>query len=43
MLSKWFVPPIVVPIGFVLKPSGFFDRNPALDVPRPVRHGECCH
>jgi primary-amine oxidase len=22
-------------IGFALKPAGFFDRNPALDVPRP--------
>ena len=22
-------------IGFKLKPSGFFDRNPALDVPPP--------
>ena len=21
-------------IGFMLKPDGFFDRNPALDVPR---------
>src|SRR5262245_41452531 len=40
--EDWPVMP-VVPIGFVLKPSGFFDRNPALDVPRPTRHGECCH
>ncbi len=31
--------------GFVLKPSGFFDRNPALDVPAPAAHpatGGCC-
>jgi primary-amine oxidase len=39
--EDWPVMP-VVPIGFTLKPSGFFDRNPALDVPRPTRHGECC-
>jgi primary-amine oxidase len=25
-------------IGFSLKPVGFFDRNPALDVPPPARH-----
>jgi primary-amine oxidase len=38
-------------IGFKLKPSGFFDRNPALDVPRsPKAHtngtqanGTACH
>jgi len=40
--EDWPVMP-VVPIGFTLKPSGFFDRNPALDVPRPVPHGACCH
>ncbi|WP_432536723.1 primary-amine oxidase [Kineococcus arenarius] len=31
--------------GFALKPSGFFDRNPTLDVPRPAAaHGSpaCC-
>jgi len=33
----------VVTIGFMLKPSGFFDRNPALDLARLIRHGECCH
>jgi primary-amine oxidase len=32
----------VVTIGFMLKPAGFFDRNPALDVPRPMAHGDCC-
>jgi primary-amine oxidase len=25
-------------IGFMLKPSGFFDRNPALDVPARAHH-----
>jgi primary-amine oxidase len=30
-------------VGFMLKPHDFFDRNPALDVPPPTRHGECCH
>ena len=32
----------VTTIGFMLKPAGFFDRNPALDVPRPTPHGESC-
>jgi primary-amine oxidase len=25
-------------VGFTLKPAGFFDRNPSLDVPPPVGH-----
>lgn len=29
--------------NFMLKPVGFFDRNPALDVPRPVKKGASCH
>ena len=29
-------------IGFALKPNGFFDRNPALDVPPPATH-RCSH
>jgi primary-amine oxidase len=33
----------VTPIGFMLKPAGFFDRNPALDVPRPTPNGACAH
>jgi primary-amine oxidase len=37
--EDWPVMP-VASIGFTLKPVGFFDRNPALDVPRPVhKHG----
>jgi len=39
--EDWPVMPVAT-IGFMLKPAGFFDRNPALDVPRPMRHGECC-
>jgi primary-amine oxidase len=36
-------------IGFMLEPAGFFDRNPALDVPLPARRearghgGPSCH
>ena len=33
--EDWPVMP-VTSIGFMLRPSGFFDRSPALDVPRPV-------
>ena len=39
--EDWPVMPVTT-IGFMLKPVGFFDRNPALDVPRPMPHGECC-
>jgi len=39
--EDWPVMPVTT-IGFMLKPAGFFDRNPALDVPRPMPHGECC-
>ena len=39
--EDWPVMPVAT-IGFMLKPVGFFDRNPGLDVPRPMRHGECC-
>jgi primary-amine oxidase len=40
--EDWPVMPVVT-VGFMLKPVGFFDRNPGLDVPRPMPHGECCH
>ena len=46
--EDWPVMP-VARLGFMLKPVGFFDRNPALDVPRPTKHGAndhggaCCH
>jgi primary-amine oxidase len=29
-------------IGFTLKPTDFFDRSPALDVPPPPAHGDHC-
>ncbi len=36
-LEDWPVMP-VARCGFVLKPAGFFHRNPTLDVPPPARH-----
>ena len=35
--EDWPVMP-VARCGFTLKPTGFFDRNPTLDVPPPARH-----
>jgi len=29
--------------GFTLKPTGFFDQNPALDVPAPDAAAHCAH
>ncbi len=40
--EDWPVMP-VARIGFSLKPDGFFDRNPALDVPRSEAHDGLCH
>jgi primary-amine oxidase len=40
--EDWPVMPVTC-IGFMLKPVGFFDRNPALDVPRPMSVGTCGH
>jgi primary-amine oxidase len=37
--EDWPVMPVST-IGFTLKPDGFFDRNPALDVPPPHHHGQ---
>ena len=36
--EDWPVMPVDT-ISFWLKPVGFFDRNPALDVAPPARHG----
>jgi primary-amine oxidase len=39
--EDWPVMPCAY-IGFTLKPVGFFNRNPALDVPPPHRNGDSC-
>lgn len=38
--EEWPVMPVAT-IGFMLKPVGFFERNPSLDVPAPRPH--CAH
>ena len=40
--EDWPIMP-VWKMGFMLKPSGFFDRNPTLDVPPPRSSHSCCH
>jgi primary-amine oxidase len=40
--EDWPVMPVTY-IGFMLKPVGFFDKNPALDVPPPAGHAACGH
>ena len=41
-IEDWPVMP-VAHAGFMLRPCGFFTRNPALDVPLPIAaHEECC-
>jgi len=40
--EDWPVMP-VAKIGFSLKPVGFFDRNPGLDVPPSMSNGTACH
>jgi len=39
--EEWPVMPAAM-IGFHLRPDGFFDRNPAMDVP-PLPAKSCCH
>jgi len=39
--EDWPVMPVAT-IGFTLTPDGFFDGNPALDVPPPVADGDHC-
>jgi primary-amine oxidase len=40
--EDWPVMPVTT-IGFALKPVGFFDRNPALDVPPAAPGHHSCH
>lgn len=40
-LEDWPVMPTAY-TGFILKPVGFFDQNPALDVPPPLLKHSCC-
>jgi primary-amine oxidase len=40
--EDWPVMPVST-IGFMLKPSGFFDGNPALDLPPTEAAGGHCH
>ena len=40
--EDWPVMPVMY-AGFSLKPVGFFDRNPALDVPPPTHANGHCH
>jgi primary-amine oxidase len=40
--EDWPVMP-VTPVGFMLKPDGFFDRNSAMDLPPSPAKNSCCH
>jgi primary-amine oxidase len=40
--EDWPVMPVST-IGFMLRPTGFFDGNPALDVPPTAADGAACH
>jgi len=39
--EDWPVMPVTY-AGFMLKPAGFFDQNPAMDVPPPNARQHCC-
>jgi primary-amine oxidase len=41
-VEDWPVMP-VSPVGFVLRPDGFFDQNPAMDLPPSPPKPACCH
>jgi primary-amine oxidase len=41
-LEDWPVMPVQY-AGFTLQPVGFFDQNPALDVPLSSSNGHCHH
>jgi primary-amine oxidase len=40
--EDWPVMPVAM-LGFQFRPDGFFDRNPAMDVPPPPAKDHCCH
>ena len=42
-VEDWPIMPVDT-VGFKLRPEGFFDRSPVLDVPAPARHAgdDCC-
>ena len=40
--EDWPVMPVAM-LGFMFKPDGFFERNPAMDVPPPPAKEHCCH
>ena len=40
--EDWPIAPVAY-CGFSLKPVGFFDKNPVLDVPPSEHHGGACH
>jgi primary-amine oxidase len=40
-VEDWPIMPVDT-VGFKLRPEGFFDRSPVLDVPAPVKAHGCC-
>ncbi|QQT69465.1 primary-amine oxidase [Brevibacterium casei] len=40
-IEDWPIMPVDT-VGFTLRPEGFFDRSPVLDVPAPESGGHCC-
>ena len=40
--EDWPIAPVAY-CGFSLKPTGFFDTNPVLDVPPSIHHNGACH
>ena len=40
-VEDWPIMPVDT-VGFKLRPEGFFDRSPVLDVPSPESGGHCC-
>lgn len=40
-VEDWPIMPVDT-VGFRMRPEGFFDRSPVLDVPEPVKQHGCC-